>query len=164
MVGAANVNLALSLIDFDPELQAAMAFVFGSTLVCQDAAAAKKVTFDKTIGARSVTLDGDVFDPAGTITGGSASPNGSVLTKLAQLNAAQLELKAVEAQCAQLTAQLKAAHKAEAASRDKAEALELLQHEVALLTKRLDGSMFSRLQVRFYLSRWIPMISHGALF
>ena len=40
-----------------------MRYVFGNTLICNDSAAAKRVTFDKTIRQRTVTLEGDVFDP-----------------------------------------------------------------------------------------------------
>jgi structural maintenance of chromosome 2 len=48
-----------------------MQYVFGSTLVCQTSDDAKKVTFHKSINARSVTREGDLFDPAGTLSGGS---------------------------------------------------------------------------------------------
>jgi structural maintenance of chromosome 2 len=69
-VGKDNVHTALSLIGFDNNLKAAMEFVFGSTFVCTDMNVAKKVTFDDRIQKRSVTLGGDSFDPAGTLTGG----------------------------------------------------------------------------------------------
>lgn len=47
---------------------------------------AKTVTFDKSVRTRSVTLEGDVFDPAGTLTGGSSSRGASILAKLEELN------------------------------------------------------------------------------
>ena len=47
-----------------------MEFVFGSSFVCKDMTTAKKVTFDERVQKRSVTLGGDSFDPAGTLTGG----------------------------------------------------------------------------------------------
>lgn len=34
---------------------------------------------------RSVSLSGDVFDPSGTLTGGSRAPTSSILTKLQEL-------------------------------------------------------------------------------
>ena len=43
-MGAANVDLALDLIDYDPALENAMRFVFGSTLVCTDIEIAAKVS------------------------------------------------------------------------------------------------------------------------
>jgi len=44
------------------------------------------VTFNKTVNARSVTLDGVVFDPAGTLTGGSRPQAASLLEQLQRLN------------------------------------------------------------------------------
>lgn len=50
-----------------------MQYVFGNTLVCDTIEQARNVAFDKKIKMRAVTLDGDVFDPSGTLTGGSRS-------------------------------------------------------------------------------------------
>ena len=38
-------------------------------MVCKDLEAAKTCAFTEGIRAKSVTLEGDVFDPAGTLTG-----------------------------------------------------------------------------------------------
>lgn len=65
------MHLAISLIGYDCELQKAMEYVFGTTLVCKGLHNAKKVTFDRRISKRSVTLEGDVFDPQGTLSGGN---------------------------------------------------------------------------------------------
>lgn len=70
-VGADNVHLALTLVGYDSELQKAMEYVFGTTLVCDTLDNAKKVTFDKRIMTKSVTLGGDTFDPQGTLSGGN---------------------------------------------------------------------------------------------
>lgn len=70
-VGPNNVHVALSLVDYKPELQKAMEFVFGTTFVCNNMDNAKKVAFDKRIMTRTVTLGGDVFDPHGTLSGGA---------------------------------------------------------------------------------------------
>jgi len=56
-----------------------MEFVFGNSFVCTDMDAAKRVTFDERINKKSVTLDGDSFDPAGTLTGGNTSVSSSAL-------------------------------------------------------------------------------------
>ena len=69
-VGKENVQTALSLVGYKSELKPAMEYVFGNSFVCSDMNAAKKVTFDERINKKSVTLDGDSFDPAGTLTGG----------------------------------------------------------------------------------------------
>src|SRR5216684_1655520 len=53
-----------------------MAFVFSDTLICDDAASAQAVPFACNVGVRNVTLDGDVYEPSGTMSGGAA-PSGS---------------------------------------------------------------------------------------
>lgn len=64
------MHTALSLVGYEEELKAAMEYVFGSSFVCKNMDLAKKVTFNENIMKRSVTLEGDSFDPAGTLTGG----------------------------------------------------------------------------------------------
>ena len=51
-----------------------------------DATAAERVTFNKAVNARSVTLDGVVYDPAGTLTGGSRPQSASLLEQLQKIN------------------------------------------------------------------------------
>jgi structural maintenance of chromosome 2 len=41
------------------------------TLIC-DAASAQTITFARNVGVRSVTLDGDAYEPSETISGGAA--------------------------------------------------------------------------------------------
>jgi structural maintenance of chromosome 2 len=65
------VHTALSLVGYKSDLQPAMEFVFGNSFICTDMDAAKKVTFDEKVSKKSVTLDGDSFDPAGILTGGN---------------------------------------------------------------------------------------------
>lgn len=65
------MHLALDLIAFEPHLRPAMAWIFGNTLVCRDLETAKRVTFHPRVRRRTVTTDGDVFDPAGTLSGGA---------------------------------------------------------------------------------------------
>ena len=71
LIGHREVHIAISLIDYNSELQKAMEYVFGTTLVCSSMDNAKKVTFDKRIMRKTVTLQGDIFDPQGTLSGGN---------------------------------------------------------------------------------------------
>ncbi|XP_010017174.1 PREDICTED: structural maintenance of chromosomes protein 2 [Nestor notabilis] len=94
LAGYGNLDLALFLIQYDSELQKAMEYVFGTTLICNNMDTAKKVTFDKRIMTRSVTLDGDTFDPQGTLHGGASSQAAPILAKLQEMKAVEAELKA----------------------------------------------------------------------
>ncbi|KAG9469045.1 hypothetical protein GDO78_021325 [Eleutherodactylus coqui] len=98
LVGADNVHLALSLVGYASELQKAMEYVFGTTLVCDTLDNAKKVTFDKRVLTKTVTLGGDTFDPQGTLSGGARSQAPSVLSKVQEIKDVQEELKAKEAE------------------------------------------------------------------
>ncbi|NXG94617.1 SMC2 protein, partial [Stercorarius parasiticus] len=98
LAGHGNSHLALSLVEYEPELQKAMEYVFGTTLVCNNMDNAKKVTFDKRIMTRSVTLDGDTFDPQGTLHGGASSQAAPILSKLQEMKVVEVELKTKESE------------------------------------------------------------------
>ncbi|XP_056633840.1 structural maintenance of chromosomes protein 2 [Diorhabda sublineata] len=82
LVGAENCRPALSLIKYDRELQAAMEFVFSSVFICKDLNVAKQVAFHNKIKKKCVTLDGDVIDPSGILSGGAPVKGGSMLLQL----------------------------------------------------------------------------------
>nr|WJN25076.1 condensin complex subunit [Moesziomyces parantarcticus] len=150
-VGAAQrlapgkVDLALTLVGYDDEVSRAMEYVFGNTLVCADAATAKRVTFDNAVRMKSVTLDGDVYDPAGTLSGGSKPSTGGVLVKMQDLIKIERALKEAQAELAKVEAQMHAA-KAQMASFSKAKRdVELKRHQVTLLESQISGSNATRI-------------------
>lgn len=122
-----------------------MGFVFGSTFICKDSETAKKVTFSKEIGgARSVTLEGDVYEPSGTLSGGAAPTSSGVLVKVQELldterrfGEAKGRLDVLEKQGERDRARRE---KWSAAMRD----LQIKQHERKLFEERLGGSDASR--------------------
>lgn len=91
-----KVELALNLIGYEAEVSRAMEFIFGTRLLCEDADTAKKVTFHPQVRARSVTLQGDVYDPEGTLSGGSRKNNGSVLVNIQNYNKVNNHLKSLQ--------------------------------------------------------------------
>ncbi|KAM9251181.1 LOW QUALITY PROTEIN: structural maintenance of chromosomes protein 2 [Cariama cristata] len=97
LAGRDNLHLALSLVEYESELQKAMEYVFGTTLICNNMDNAK-MTFDKRIMTRSVTLDGDVFDPQGTLHGGARSQAAPVLSSLQEIKDVELQLKTKESE------------------------------------------------------------------
>lgn len=143
-----KVDLALSLVGYPDDVEKAMGFVFGSTFVCKDSETAKKVTFSKEIGgARSVTLEGDVYEPSGTLSGGAAPTSNGVLVK------AQ-ELLDVERRLGEAKGRLDALERKnekdsgrrerwKTATRD----LQIKQHEKKLFEEQLSGSNASRVRL-----------------
>ncbi|NXI91178.1 SMC2 protein, partial [Psophia crepitans] len=99
LAGRDNLHLALSLVGYESELQKAMEYVFGTTFICNNMDNAKKVTFDKRIMTRSVTLDGDTFDPQGTLHGGSACSQAvPILSQIQEIKDVEAELKKKESE------------------------------------------------------------------
>lgn len=59
-----------------------MEYVLGSVLICKDLSIARQVTFHDRIRCRCVTLDGDVTDPSGTLSGGAMKKGTPILQQL----------------------------------------------------------------------------------
>ncbi|XP_030936006.1 structural maintenance of chromosomes protein 2-1-like [Quercus lobata] len=94
LVGNDNAELALSLVGYEEELKTAVEYVFSSTFVCKTVDAAKEVAFNREIRTRSVTLEGDIFQPSGLLTGGSRKGGGDLLRQLHHLAEAESKLYA----------------------------------------------------------------------
>lgn len=138
-----KVDLALSLVGYDDEVSAAMEYVFGSTLVCEDAETAKKVTFDPAVRMKSVTLEGDVYDPSGTLSGGSSPNSSGVLVTLGKLNELMKELKGLELKLSELqTFMAKEKKKMDSARKAKQE-MDLKSHEIKLTEEQIGGNSSS---------------------
>eukprot|EP00605_Chrysophyceae_sp_TOSAG23-4_P001293 GSChrysophyteH1.ASY1.ANO1.1407.1 assembled CDS len=81
-----TAHLALELVGYESEVSRAIQYVFGNTIICDTSDVAKAVAFHPDVKNRTVTLEGDDFNPAGTLTGGSNSNLGVILNKLNQLS------------------------------------------------------------------------------
>ncbi|GAM90243.1 hypothetical protein ANO11243_082850 [Dothideomycetidae sp. 11243] len=135
-----KVDLALNLIGYEDDVNAAMEYVFGSTLVCEDADTAKRVTFDPTVRMKSVTLEGDVYDPSGTLSGGSAPQSSGVLVVLQQLHQVQKELATEEAALNKLQGFMVKEKVKLDASRKFRQELDLKTHEIGLAEEQMNSN------------------------
>ena len=155
-VGAAQnlapgkVDLALSLVGYDEEVTAAMEYVFGSTLVCEDAETAKRVTFDPAVRMKSVTLQGDTYDPAGVLSGGSAPQSSGVLVTLQKLNEVTAVLRSQEAELSTLQATMAKEKKKMDAARKTKQDLDLKSHEIKLTEEQISGNSSSSVRTVLY--------------
>ncbi|KAF1913158.1 RecF/RecN/SMC [Ampelomyces quisqualis] len=138
-----KVDLALSLVGYDDEVTAAMEHVFGLTLICEDAETAKRVTFDPAVRLKSVTLQGDTYDPAGVLSGGSAPQSTGVLVTLQKLNEITTELRHQEAQLSTLQATMAKEKKKLDATRNTKQELDLKVHEIKLTEEQISGNSSS---------------------
>ncbi|KAJ9600105.1 hypothetical protein L9F63_009616, partial [Diploptera punctata] len=137
LVGKENVFPALSLIEYDPVIHPAMQWILGQTFICRDMEAAKKVTFNERILKKSVTLDGDVFDPSGTLSGGSRPRGMPLLNQLEEFHKAQEEFNAQEQRVTKIDHDIKNITKVAERYQQLKQRVELMSHEVELVRRRL---------------------------
>lgn len=142
-IAPGKVDLALSLIGFDDEVSAAMDYVFGTTLICQDADTAKRVTFDPAVRLKSVTLEGDVYDPSGTLSGGSSPNSSGVLVILQKLNEVTKELEKHQAELRELQETMRNEQAKLASIKTVKEELDLKTHEIKLAEEQISGNSSS---------------------
>lgn len=142
-ISPGKVDLALSLVGYDSEVSAAMEYVFGNTLICADAETAKKVTFDPNVRMRSITLEGDAYDPSGTLSGGSSPNSSGVLVTLQKLNDITRQLKEAEATLQALRSRIsREKSKLDHAKKIKQE-LDLKMHEIKLAEEQISSNSSS---------------------
>ncbi|KAL0094637.1 RecF/RecN/SMC [Phycomyces blakesleeanus] len=140
-----KVDLALTLVGYNEEIEAAMEWIFGNTLICKDANTAKRVTFDDDVRMKSVTYDGDVYDPFGTLSGGSKPDYAGVLVKVQEMNEICNEVKNHEIFYSQLQKEIVASQKSADQYRQCKQRLDLETHELSLLEDRLSKSTHAQL-------------------
>ncbi|KAK2491124.1 hypothetical protein MC885_000435 [Smutsia gigantea] len=146
LVGPNSVHVALSLVEYKPELQKAMEFIFGTTFVCDNMDNAKKVAFDKRIMTRTVTLGGDVFDPHGTLSGGARSQAASILTKFQELKDVQDELRIKENELQALEEKLASLKNTAEKYRQLKQQWEMKTEEADILQTKLQQSSYHKQQ------------------
>ncbi|OXG15252.1 nuclear condensin complex protein [Cryptococcus neoformans Tu401-1] len=139
-VAPGKVNLALDLVGYPEDVAAAMAYVFGRTFICADKRTAEAITFNKSIAVKSVTVEGDVYDPSGTLSGGSAPNSGGVLVKVQELKQIEKEIAKHRSAVEETRSKLQSAKKVIDQWKKDKKNLELSEHEVRLLEEQIKGS------------------------
>lgn len=121
-VGENKAWSALELVDYDPRFEGVVkyamgrllfnkweelgksVFFIGSTVICVDLDTANRIAFDRDLSKFCVTLDGDVVNPDGILSGGSRTPRERLLLHHVhqvkhlkqELEQAKVELQEVE--------------------------------------------------------------------
>ena len=144
-IGGGGVELALELVGYADEVAAALEYVFGNTLVCRDAATAKRVTFDAAVRMKSVTLQGDVYDPAGTLSGGSAPSSSSVLLRIQEVAAMDAKVRAAQQALDATASEWQSAEAAQQQAAALVAEAELQEHRAALTAERVAASRGAKL-------------------
>ena len=87
-----------------------------------------------------MTLEGDVYEPAGTISGGSNARGANILLALQELADAQAELSTRQAELAKMTAAVEEGAKKLKQARELQSTVELKSHELTLLQQQIEKS------------------------
>jgi structural maintenance of chromosome 2 len=139
-----TATLALELVGYDEEVRKAIEYVFGTAIVCDSSDVAKAIAFDKNVRTRTVTLDGDTFDPAGTMTGGSKNQLGALLSKMHDLDALQSTYKSKRAKLQQTEQQLNAIEAEMVAARDILAELDIKKLALSHCEEKIADSSYAQ--------------------
>ena len=127
-----TAHLALELVGYSEEVQKAMEYVFGTAIVCDRPDVAEAIAFHPSIRTRTVTLDGDSYDPSGTLTGGSKSNLGEVLARVQRLDELSTRKEAIESELCSVKDRLKALSKISSEAEKLASDLDIAHHELKM--------------------------------
>ncbi|KAH8863288.1 Structural maintenance of chromosomes protein 2 [Schistosoma japonicum] len=138
LVGSVNAVTALSLIEYDDMLKPVMEYVFGNVLICPDMETAKRVAFYPGIEKKTVTLEGDVFDPQGTLSGGSrGTASDSLLSRIFRWRDVDAAAQRAEENVTRGEANVKAAQVRSRKISHLREALDNARHQLGLLETQM---------------------------
>ncbi|KAH8551063.1 SMCs flexible hinge [Umbelopsis sp. PMI_123] len=143
-----------------------MEWVFGNTLICKDAESAKRVTFDKSVRMKSVTIDGDVYDPFGTLSGGSKPNSAGILVKVQELHEIRQQIKQHKDTLAKIDQELTNSKRVISDYKKRKNLLDLKTHEIHLLEEQLRQSTHSqvllwRIVIHLYVLTNIVLFTAG---
>uniref|UniRef100_A0A7N0ZUI2 SMC hinge domain-containing protein n=1 Tax=Kalanchoe fedtschenkoi TaxID=63787 RepID=A0A7N0ZUI2_KALFE len=145
LVGKENAELALSLVGYHEELKSAMEYVFGSTFVCKTLDAAKEVAFNREIRTPSVTLEGDIFQPSGLLTGGSRKGGGDLLRQIHALSDAEAKLSVHQKRLSEIEAKISELMPFKKSFTDLKAQLELKSYDLSLFQSRAEQNEHHKL-------------------
>ncbi|XP_047316147.1 structural maintenance of chromosomes protein 2-1 [Impatiens glandulifera] len=146
LVGRGNAAVALSLVEYDKELKNAMEYVFGATFVCKSTEAAREVAFNRKVGKPSVTIEGDIFQPSGLLTGGSRKGGGDLLRKLHAWASAESELSIHQMKLSEIEDKISQLLPTERMFKDLKAQLEIKQYDLSLFESRAKQNEHHKLQ------------------
>ena len=100
------VGLASELVQCDDRYREVVASLLGRTVVAEDIDAAAAIAKAYGYRYRVVTLDGQVVNAGGSLTGGSVNKSASILSRRGEIDALTAEAKKYSGQAEELEAQL----------------------------------------------------------
>lgn len=93
---------------------------------------------------KSVTVEGDVYDPSGTMTGGSAPAGQRVLVEVQQMLKIEAAYNDARAKLAELEKEEEKLRRPREQWKSLTNDLEMMGHKLKLLTEQIEGSNANR--------------------
>lgn len=103
IVGRDNVWSALSLIEYEEDVAAAVQYAFGYQLVCRDLNIAKQLAYNPQIRTICVTLEGDFVNPEGTLSGGARGNYGCAILEMGVVRELEVRYADIEQELTQVS-------------------------------------------------------------
>lgn len=114
-----------------------MEYLFASTLICPDLATAKRVAYGtQTRKLRTVSLDGELFEPHGTLTGGFRAQSDSLLARVELARGNKAEVARLRAQATQLSDEKRRLGRRVDQRRALEQRLQIARHELQKIEAR----------------------------
>ncbi|KAI2807076.1 Structural maintenance of chromosomes protein 2 [Blomia tropicalis] len=140
LVGKGNVHYAINLITFDSNLRPAIEHVFGDTMVCPNAQMAKKLILNDNVKKMTVTMEGEIFNPRGIVTGGAVKSGQHTLNIVSQLRNIKYELELMNVRIQQNEEEFQRLNELSKPFFHLKSKLELKNKEINLLEQKLTES------------------------
>ncbi|XP_065220294.1 structural maintenance of chromosomes protein 2 [Planococcus citri] len=137
-VGADKVHSALSLIEFDPQYQKVMEFIFGEVFVCEDYSVAHQLALNSPLGKKCVSKQGDVCDPGGVVSGGAPPASESVLALISENDKCCRQFDEKNGQLRAIDEQINAVSRTADRFNNVKEQKEIKEQELKMLKERLE--------------------------
>lgn len=106
------VGIASDIVKFDKKYEIMASYLLGTTVVCENLDAATEISKKYQSRFRIVTLDGQVVNAGGSMTGGSASKNAGILSRANALERLEQDLSQLVSKKDDLRRQLDEASRA----------------------------------------------------
>lgn len=109
-----------------------------------DQRTSKLVTYNDKVKSRSVTFDGELFEPSGTITGGSSGRSTDILLMMQSLRSVRLELKNSQHDMNQAVKEMEGYKEVAKAFKKIKQEIGIQEHKINLLEERVSQSAHSK--------------------
>jgi structural maintenance of chromosome 2 len=147
-IAPGKVNLALTLVGYNNDVSKALEYVFGNTFICDDPSTANLVTFNERVKTKSVTLDGDVYDPSGTLQGGSKPQSSGILIQINEMNEIKKKISHLTKEIENTTEQINQLNQVSSNYKILSQKIDLKKHEITLYDKQISTSSHSNIENR----------------